>query len=245
MEYLLYFGITVAFSTLFGIIGLGSSLVLIPLLSLLGVEFNFAKAIGLFVNGITTLSITVKNLKNGVLSFTEILPYLVVSIVFASFGAHATIFIAKSIVEILLLLFIFLSVVMMFMHLGFKPSHKNHSRFFLGGIIACVAFIGGLLGVGGGAVYLPLFMLLGIETKKSISLTSVLIPFVSFSGFASYATFVRIDWFLLTIVGVAAMLGGIIAHTITKKINNEKLLKIFIAFILLGVSIALTVKELL
>ena len=245
MDYLLYFGLTFVFATLFGVIGLGSSLVLIPVLSLLGVEFNFAKAIGLFVNGITTLSITIKNLKSGVLSFVEIVPYLIVSIVFASIGAQTTVFISQHIVQVLLLLFIFLSVIMMFSHLHFKPSQQEHSLVFIGSIIAVIAFVGGLLGVGGGAVYLPLFMLLGMTTKKSISLTSVLIPFVSFSGFASYATFVQIDWILLSIVGSAAMLGGVAAYSITNKIDNDKFLKALIAFILLGVSIAMVIKELL
>ena len=245
MDYLLYFSLTFIFSTLFGVIGLGSSLVLIPALSLLGVEFNFAKAIGLFVNGITTLSITIKNLKSGVLSFVEILPYLIVSMVFAYLGAHTTLFISKNVVQILLLLFIFLSVAMMFTHLHYQTAKQQHSRFLIASIISFIAFIGGLIGVGGGAVSLPLFMLLGIDTKKSIALTGVLIPFVSFSGFASYATFVHMDWVLLSIVGVAAMLGGITAHAITKKISNEKLLKFFIALILLLVSIAMLIKELL
>ena len=245
MDYLLYFSLTFVFSTLFGVIGLGSSLVLIPALSLLGIEFNFAKAIGLLVNGITTFSITMKNLKSGVLSFVEILPYLIASIVFAYLGAKTTIFISENLVQILLLVFIFLSVAMMFTHLRYQVVHREYSRLLIASIISFIAFIGGLIGVGGGAVSLPLFMLLGIDTKKSIALTSVLIPFVSFSGFASYATFVQMDWTLLSIVGVAAMLGGITAHAITKKISNEKLLKIFIALILVGVSIAMTLKELL
>jgi len=245
VDYLLYFSLTFVFSTLFGVIGLGSSLVLIPALSLLGIEFNFAKAIGLLVNGITTFSITMKNLKSGVLSFVEILPYLIASIVFAYLGAKTTIFISENLVQILLLVFIFLSVAMMFTHLRYQVVHREYSRLLIASIISFIAFIGGLIGVGGGAVSLPLFMLLGIDTKKSIALTSVLIPFVSFSGFASYATFVQMDWTLLSIVGVAAMLGGITAHAITKKISNEKLLKIFIALILVGVSIAMTLKELL
>jgi len=53
------------------------------------------------------------------------------------------------------------------------------------------------------------------------------------------------DWVLLGIVGVAAMLGGIVSHTITNKISNEKFLKIFIAVILLGVGIAMIIKALL
>jgi len=245
VDYLLYFFLTFVFSTLFGVIGLGSSLVLVPALSLLGVEFSFAKAIGLFVNGITTLSISIKNIKSCMLSFIEIVPYLIVSILFATLGAYATLYISKNVVQILLLLFVFLSVFLMFTHLHQQASKKQASHLFLTSIIALIAFVGGLIGVGGGAVYLPLFLLLGINAKKSISLTSVLIPFVSFSGFMSYATFVQIDWFLLTVVGVAAMFGGILSHKITKQISNEKLLKIFIAFILLGVGIAMIYKELL
>ena len=244
MDYLLYFVLTFVFSTLFGVIGLGSSLVLIPALSLLGVEFNFAKAVGLFVNGITTLSISIKNLKSGLLSFVEILPYLGVSILFASLGANTTVYVPESVVRILLLLFIFFSVGMMFTHLHHQTSKGQPSTLFLGSVVSFIAFIGGLIGVGGGAAYLPLFMLLGIDTKKSISLTSVLIPFVSFSGFVSYTTFIAIDWLMLSVVGIAAMLGGLVAHTITKKICNENHLKIFIAFVLLGVGVSMIIKEL-
>ena len=245
LDYLLYFALTSIFSTLFGVIGVGSSLVLIPVLSLLGVEFNFAKAIGLFVNGVTTLSISVKNLRSGVCSLVEVFPYFVVSVVFSYVGARTTVYYSEHLVQILLLLFILLSVAMMFAHLHFQTTKRVCPNVCITAVVSFIAFVGGLLGVGGGAVYLPLFMLLGFDTKKSISLTSMLIPFVSFSGFISYTTFIDIDWVLLFLVGVAAILGGVVAQSITIKISNEKALKIFIAFILIGVSIAMVIKEIL
>lgn len=241
MDYLIYFAITVIFSVLFGVIGLGSSLVLIPALNLLGVDFNFAKAIGLFVNGTTTLSIGIKNLKYGTLSLSEILPYLIVSIVFSYIGAHATVLLPQNLIQILLLIFIFLSVGIMFVHLGFKIS-KQHSKFFTAAIVSFIAFIGGLIGVGGGAAYLPVLMLLGFDTKKSIYLTSTLIPFVSFSGFMAYTTFLSINWALVGIVGIAAVIGGMIAHSITRQITNDKFLKIFIAIVLLITGFAMIIK---
>ncbi|DAB36657.1 MAG TPA: permease, partial [Sulfurospirillum cavolei] len=45
MEYVFYFGITLAVSTLFSIGGVGSSVALIPILSFLGVGFDIAKAV--------------------------------------------------------------------------------------------------------------------------------------------------------------------------------------------------------
>ena len=132
---------------------------------------------------------------------------------------------------------------MMFAHLWQKHTQKRASKIVQSGLIASVAFVGGLLGVGGGAVYLPLFMLLGIDTHESISLTSLLIPFVSFSGFFAYTAIVQIDWMLLGVVGVAALFGGIVAQAVTKKITNERILKIFIAFLLIFAGAGMIVKE--
>lgn len=238
LEYTLYFFLTLFSSALFGVVGLGSSLVLIPLFSFLGVEFDFAKAIGLFINGVTTLSITLKSLQSGVLEVAEFIPYVLISLLFASGGAYATLFVSAQTVRMVLMIFILLSVVLMFAHLRLQTQKRSDtSPFALGASISAVAFVGGLIGVGGGAIYLPLFMLLGTDAKKSISLTSALIPVVSFSGFASYVTFVPIDWTMLIVVAIAAILGGIIGHKITSRVKDERMLKYFIASILIGVSL--------
>jgi len=245
-DLLLYFFLTLGASALFGVIGLGSSLLLIPLFTLLGVDFNFAKVIGLFINGLTTVSLTLHNVKSGLISFKEISFLIIVSALFALMGAYSSQFISQTVVKYMLIAFILLSVTLLYM--GHKKetsqSHALHP-FFLVTFVSVIAFIGGLIGVGGGAVYLPLLILTGITTKKSIAITSALIPIVSFSGFLTYTSFVAIDWNLLAVVGVAAFLGGTLGHKMMNTIKNEKNLKVLISVLLLGISVLMILKEIL
>ena len=244
-EYLLYFFITLGFSTLFGVIGLGSSLVLIPLFTLMGVDFNFAKAIGLLVNGVTTLSLSLHNIKNKLFNIKEIFILIVVSSLFALLGAYSSQYIAESLVKILLILFILLSVVLLYAgHIKKEIQEpKSINQLFLVLPMSLIAFTGGLIGVGGGALYLPLLLLIGINTKKSIAVTSAFIPIVSFSGFFAYTSFVEMDWVLLFVVGVAAVIGGFLGSVIMHKIKEDRYLKILIAFLLLMISTYMLIEE--
>ena len=51
------------------------------------------------------------------------------------------------------------------------------------------------------------------------------------------------DWVMLGVVGTAALLGGVVGHKITGKVTDERILKYFIAFVLVGVSVWMVVKE--
>ena len=60
------FFISLILSSLFAIGGMGSAIALIPVLHFIGIEFNFAKVIGLFVNTATTITSTIINIKRKV-----------------------------------------------------------------------------------------------------------------------------------------------------------------------------------
>jgi len=237
LEYALYFIITLTASTIFAIIGVGSSLVLIPLFTLMGIDFTFAKAIGLFANGTTTLFASINNIRHQLLDFTKVVPYLILSIVFAVLGALSSNYISESIVKVLLVLFIFFSLY--FMYIGQNQTHEQYRytniKAYL--FVSIIAFVGGLIGVGGGMVYLPLFLYFGFKAKESIAITTTLIPFVSFSAFFTYASFVEFDWILLALVGVGAVLGGYFGSNIMHRINNDKLLKVLISMFLLFLAV--------
>jgi len=225
--------LTLSASALFAIAGLGSSLVLIPLFTFFGLDFNFAKAVGVFINGITTLSLSIQNFKHKFLPLKDIVILVLVSSVFAFLGANGTTYISQSVVELLFILFILLSLVLLLLG-NIKIEHSKVKRKKLPYLfVSAIAFIGGLIGVGGGALYLPLFLYIGIKTKKSIAMTSALIPVVSFSAFFAYSSFVTIEWVLLSLLSFAAFLGALIAHSLVKKIENEKYLKIIISLLLL------------
>ena len=232
-------------STIFGVIGLGSSLVLIPLFTMYGIDFNLAKALGLFANGATTVSMTLNNIKKGLVDFKKVAFFAVVSSIFAILGSYSSNYIDKNIVQLLFLAFVFVSMWLLYLgHLSSK--HQNSDNYNILNVIffiSIIAYIGGLIGVGGGAVYLPLFIYLGVTMKNSIVFTTALIPVVSFSAFFTYASFIKIDWILLGVVAVAALLGGYFGNTIMHKIKNDKYLKIIITIFLAAISIEMVYKQ--
>ena len=245
-DYSLYFIITLGVSTLFGVIGLGSSLILIPFFTFVGIEFNLAKAMGVFINGITTLSLTFQNIKNRLINYKEILPLVVVSSVFAFFGAYGSIYVEEVFAKILFVFFIFFSLLLLFVgHVQFRNDNYKNNLLSIVVFIALIAFIGGLIGVGGGAVYLPMFLYIGIKTKRSIAMTSALIPIVSFSAFFGYFSFVEVDWLILFDVSIASLLGAFFANRIMKYIKNDKHLKIFISILLVSIAIYMVYAQIL
>lgn len=233
LEYALYFFITLIASTTFAIIGVGSSLALIPLFTLMGVDFTFAKAVGLFANGTTTFFASINNIRHKLLDIKKVVPYLFFSIVFAVFGAQSSNYISESIVKVLFVLFIFLSLYLMYIAHNKENEQYRYTNTKTYLFISTIAFVGGLIGVGGGIVYLPLFIYFGFKTKESIAITTTLIPFVSFSAFFTYASFVKFDWLLLALVGFGAVLGGYFGNSIMHRIKNEKLLRILISVVLI------------
>ena len=244
IDYLSYFLLTLSFSTLFAVVGVGSSLVLIPLFSFMGIDFNFAKMLGLVANGVTTSFVTIKNIFAKKIDYKFVIPLVVLTSFFALFGAGISRFIDEFIVQILFVSFIFLSMLLMFGVLKESNKHYKFSKFQAYFIISIIALVAGLLGVGGGALYLPFLIYIGFSTKNSISTVSTLIPFISFSAFYMYSTYVPIDWILVFIVTIGAIIGGFIGQKIMSNINNDYYLKIFIAAILILISFFMIYKKL-
>ena len=239
MEYGLYFIITLIFSTLFGVVGVGSSLALIPIFTMLGVSFPLAKAVGLFANGITTTVTTMSNIVKKEFDFKELIPLLFLTSIFAILGAFSSKYIDESIEQVLFVLFILTSVVLLFFNtitiVKIKDFKKEKNRIYF--FISIIAFVSGLLGLGGGALYLPLLIYFGLQAKKSIITVSSLIPFVSFSAFVTYASFVEIDWILIVVVSVGAFFGGYFGNKIMYKIKDDKHLKYLISMVLIVIAV--------
>ena len=231
MDILLYSILTLVFSTLFAMGGVGSAIALVPIFTLLGLPFNLAKAIGLFINTSSTVVASVMNLKRGVLDVKNTLP-LIVAVLFATpLGAYLSIYINEVFVKWLLVIFLLTSATLLLFQ---KREALFHCRegYWLFIIGAVVGVVSGLLGVGGGALMIPLLILLGYNAKEAAIAISFVIPFSSFAAFSTYLTFVEIDWLLLGAVTVAAIIGGYVGnHVMHFKLSATQIKKL-IAIIL-------------
>ncbi len=96
-----------------------------------------------------------------------------------------------------------------------------------------VGVISGMIGVGGGALMMPALILLGYDAKKAARAISFVIPFSSAGAFLTYLSFTTMNWPLLAVVALAAILGGYLGERIMNNQLKAAQLKKLIAVILL------------
>ena len=231
MEYLLYFMLTLLLSTVFSMGGTGSGIALIPLLHLLGVEFNLSKTVGLFVGFSSTFSSTVMNFRRGVLELRIVLPLAVALWISAPLGAQLSRFVDEKAVKGLFILFLFFSASMMIM---FKKQVKT-SRYRSWILVPAGITVGlsaGLLGLGGGNLLLPILIMSGFQPRSAAVSASFVIPFSAFASFLSYAAFVRIDWIMLTVCAAGGIIGGFAGNHLMHERMSQRHIRYLIAILL-------------
>ncbi len=231
MHDLLYGLIAFFLSALFSTAGAGSGMAMIPILHFLGVDFNLAKAVGIFSGFTTTATSTFLNARRKVLEIRVALPLAISLLIFAPLGAQLSRFVDADLVKGLFAVFlIFTGTMMLFYKKEAKTRYDRPWILILIG--AVVGTISGLLGVGGGNLLLPLLVMLGFDPKKSAVAVSFVVPFAAAGIFVSYLTFVPIDWLLLISVAIGAMLGAFLGnHLLHDRLKPAQVKKV-IALIL-------------
>ncbi|MEA2112318.1 MAG: sulfite exporter TauE/SafE family protein [Campylobacterota bacterium] len=225
-DYGLYFLITLVLSTFFAMGGVGSAVALLPMLDMLGIPLNLAKATALFVNTSTTLTATFMNFKRGVLELRFALPLVVSSLVTAPLGVAASRYVDDDTVRFILMIFLIISASLILFS-NKKAVLVYKARWVMYAVGAVVGFISGVLGIGGGSLVMPIMILLGFDVKKMAVAVSFMVSLVTLSAFISYATFVQIDMLLLLFCGSAAVLGGYLGnHIMHYKLSSHHIKKI-------------------
>ncbi|WP_457560831.1 sulfite exporter TauE/SafE family protein [Caminibacter sp.] len=229
--YIEVFFITLILSTVFALGGVGSATALVPILHFMGLEFNVAKAIGLFVNTSTTTAATIANIKRKVLDFKFAFPLAISLALTAPLGALLSKYIPEYEVKWLFAIFLVFSGSMILF--GKKEQKFHYTKTWVMILIgAIVGVISGLLGIGGGALLMPVLILLGFDAKKVAITMSFVIPFSTFTAFLTYLSFLHLDWFLLGVATIAAILGGIIGNYIMHFHLNQQQIKKIIGIIM-------------
>ena len=212
MEELLLFGsITLILSVIFSMGGAGAGVAVIPIFNFLGLDFTLAKAIGLFGGASTTITSSVMNIKRKVLDFKFVAPLAVMMLLFAPVGAYSSRFIDEDIVKFMFMIMLFYSASMMMFGKKKAVVHVNGKAplFLVGGV---VGYLAGLLGVGGGNILIPLLVLLGFEPKSVARAVSFVVPFSALGSFFTYASYTTIDYTLLAVVSICAIVGGYVGN---------------------------------
>ncbi|SFP73472.1 sulfite exporter TauE/SafE family protein [Parafilimonas terrae] len=241
-----------------GLIGGGGSILTVPVLVyLFGVSPVLATSYSLFIVGSTSLIGAFNSWRKNLVDFRTTLLFGISSILTVFVirkliipNIPEDIFIAGFHFKFSVLTMILFGVLMLaasFSMLTNKVTehHSNHKK-NIGVLILYGTGIGlvtGFLGAGGGFLLIPaLVLLLHLHMKKAVGTSLLIIALNSLTGFAGDIGHHKTDWFFLLTVSAIAIAGIFIGGLFSKKIDGEKLRKVFGWFVL-AMGIYIIIKE--
>ena len=240
-------GLILILAFIFSMLGLGGAMLYIPVFNWFGYDFkSVAIPTGLLLNGITALSAAIYYLRAKMVDIKGGIPLIISSFVGAPVGAYFTRVVPT---ETLILLF---SISMVFaggrmLLVSGKPDKQNmidiRLRIVLMGIGGLfIGFIAGLLGVGGGFLFVPMMMAMGYKTKEAAATSAFVVIFSSFSGFAGHLAEGHYEWPLMTLTTLAVIIGSQIGAKVMTEKMKAKWIKQMFAVVLLGIAAKLLWK---
>lgn len=231
--------VTLLFTTVLTIAGVGAAFILIPVFLALGVEVHTAMATALLLNAVAMSVASVTFVRNRLIIWNLAIPILVVASVLSPFGAWVSHLLDRNLLLWMFVGFLLFAAVMM---LAYSPRPRERTASVraaaaLGaGVGGLAGFLGGLLGVGGGNIVVPALVALGIEPKKASATTSFIVIFSSLSGFLGHVSLAGMNAPLLafTVAGSAAGAAAG-AWLMTEKLRSRQV-KVTIGVVLLAIA---------
>jgi len=121
-----------------------------------------------------------------------------------------------------------------------KPIHTERTALFYG---TSIGLLTGFLGAGGGFLLIPaLILFLGVEMKKAVGISLLIITLNSLVGFLGDVGSFAIDWPFLALITAIAVAGIFIGSLFSKKIKADKLKKAF-GWLVLAMAVYILAKE--
>jgi len=246
-------GIGLAAGVLGGLLGIGGSIVMIPLLAVVfhdetGAKQQLFQASAMAVNVIVSVPAAVRHRKAGTVRmdvFRVMLPAVVVTIVLGVLVSNSTSGLTlKRCFAVFLLYVSVVNIVKLFRKAPVDanvPDKATPVR--VGGIGSLMGFVAGLLGIGGGVLAVPLMQTIArLPLKECIGTSSAIMAIASIVG-ASFkistlgsveqGQFSPLDALLIAgILTPTAFVGGWFGATLTHKLPLEWVRGIFAAALL-------------
>lgn len=238
MQLLIIIFIAFFIAILFSLLGLGGAIIYTPLFYWSGLDPLTAIPMALFLNMITTLSAATTYVKQHKLDISLALPIILVSIPGAFLGSRiARIIDLKLLIMILSVSILFAAMRILFFEIKgtsvIRPDKRSIAGAFAGFAISTVS---SLAGIGGGTFIMPLLLVLGLETKKAVGTSALIVTFISFFGFLSHMSQggQNIDISIMIFAGIAAFVGAQAgSRLIFRKISPRTIERIFALVLLL------------
>ena len=233
-----------------GLIGGGGSILTVPLLVyLLGYNPVIATAYSLFVVGTTSMVGTFQKYKKGLVDLKTGLTFSFPSFIAVYLSRR---YLVPNIPNILfnignftltkeMGIMIFFAIVMILASYSMIKNKKENGssqekqayyKTFSQGLI--IGAITGVIGAGGGFLYVPALVIwANIPMKKAVGTSLIIVTINSLIGFIGDIQILEIEWFFLLSFTLISIIGVILGAFLSKFISGEKLKKSFGFFTLI------------
>ncbi len=241
--------VILALAFIFSMLGLGGAMLYIPVFKWFGFNFkSVAIPTGLFLNGITATSAAIYYIKNKMADIKGAIPMVITSFLGAPVGAYFTKFVPTSTLIILFAIGMVAAGGRMLFSAGqAEPTQMMpyKKRAIITGIASFfIGMIAGLLGIGGGFLFVPMMIAVGYPTKKAAATSAFIVIFSSFSGFFAHVAEGHFNLKLLIFTSIAVIIGSQIGARIMKQKMKAKWIKQAFGVLLVLVAIKLVWKVL-
>ncbi len=231
--------ITLLFSAILAMAGMGAAFIFIPIFYWLGIPLKTAIPTGLFLNGIALTSASFRNIQKRLVPFNLALPIAVISLLMAPLGAYSSRYFERPVLlGIFAAFLVFSGLMILFYRPKIRGEHFSKAKDITTGtaIGAFAGYLSGLVGVGGGGLISPVLIYLGHNPKKVAAATAFIVPFSSFSGFITYAAMGHVRLPLLLVTGIAAVAGGFLGTWLMNEKMNPAQVRKVIGWVILAVA---------
>jgi uncharacterized membrane protein YfcA len=236
MEYLKLILIGMAGGTISGVLGLGGGVVMVPLLIyVVSLDIKVATAISMVQIFFASASGTLFNFLEKNIKVRTAVYFGLFSMAFSFLGSFFTKYIPDMTIKILYLVAVIASLSLFVIRSLKKKKHvdieKEDKKRLLKVIPlgAIAGFLGGILGVGGGFLYVPvLIFFLGFPIKLAVGTSLMIILFNSVPGVIGKALAVEFDWLTAIIISIGAIGGARLGTYIKRKIRAVYIHVIFV-----------------
>ena len=240
-------GAILVLAFIFSMLGLGGAMLYIPVFHWFGYDFkSVAIPTGLLLNGITALSAAVYYLRSKMVDIKGSIPLIVSSFIGAPVGAYFTKLVpTRTLILLFAIAMVFAGGRMLMtsaqadkekmMELKRRMTLMSIGGFFIG-------FIAGLLGVGGGFLFVPMMIAMGYATKQAAATSAFVVIFSSFSGFAGHIAEGHFNWPLMIATSIAVIIASQIGARVMKEKMKARWIKQMFAVVLLAIAAKLLWK---
>ncbi|MDZ4674261.1 MAG: sulfite exporter TauE/SafE family protein [Gemmatimonadota bacterium] len=248
MLIILGYALAVVIGVSLGLLGGGGSILTVPVLVyVLGIPVKTAIPMSLVVVGATSAFGVLGHARGGTVHWRTALAFGPPAIVGALLGAQLGLQVPAGVQLAIFAVFMILaSISMWFGQRLWAPkatvaeSEAPRSLRVVGWLGGLVGVLTGLVGIGGGFLYVPTLVILArLGMKQAVGTSLVLITLSAVSGFARYAGEVSLDWGAVVLFTALAFVGVLAGTRMVRHVSQESLRRGFAVFLLVMGAIVL------